>query len=138
MNRAHNNLLALTVAGLITSCGDEIPVTPVTNVLVDGIRATADAEQIIADCDTSLNKAKAEFAALEMQTGEATVETVFGQYETVGDALTGIGDVWHLRSVHPDGDVRDAANKCSEEQSDFFSQIALSRPYYDRIAAIDT
>ena len=38
----------------------------------------------------------------------------------------------------PDADVRDAANNCSEEQSDFFSQIGLSRPYYDRIAAIDT
>ena len=25
-----------------------------------------------------------------------------------------------------------------QEQSDFFSQIGLSRPYYDRIAAIDT
>jgi len=111
--------------------------TTATNLLVDGIRATANGEQITVDCKAALNKAKAEFAALEAQTGEATVETVFGQYERVNDALTDIGDVWHLRSVHPDIDVRDAANKCSEEQSDFFSQIGLSRPYYDRIAAID-
>ena len=137
MNRLRNSLLALTVAGLISSCSNEMPVEP-ENILTEGIRATANGEQITADCEAALSKAKAEFAALEAQTGEATVETVFGQYERVGDALTGIGDVWHLRSVHPDADVRDAANKCSEEQSDFFSQIGLSRPYYDRIAAIDT
>ena len=138
MNRARNNLLSLTVVCLITSCAGEKAATPEKKLMVDGIRATANGEQITADCEAALSKAKAEFAALEAQAGEATVETVFGQYERVGDALTGIGDVWHLRSVHPDADVRDAANKCSEEQSDFFSQIGLSRPYYDRIAAIDT
>ena len=128
MNRARTNHLVLTAASLITSCGGEMPATPETNLLVDGIRATANGEQITADCEAALSEAKAEFAALEAQTGEATVELVFGQYERVGDALTGIGDVWHLRSVHPNADVRDAANKCSEEQSDFFSQIGLSRP----------
>ncbi|MEC8158600.1 MAG: M3 family metallopeptidase [Pseudomonadota bacterium] len=138
MNRARNTLLALTITGQLTSCGENVSVAPEQNILIDGIRATANGEQITADCDTALNKAKAEFAALEAQTGDPTVDTVFGQYERVRDALTGIGDVWHLRSVHPDADVRDAANKCSEEQSDFFSQIGLSRPYYDRIAAIDT
>ncbi len=138
MNRARNTLLALTITGQLTSCGENVSVAPEQNILIDGIRATANGEQITADCDTALNKAKAEFAALEAQTGDPTVDTVFGQYERVVDALTGIGDVWYLRSVHPDADVRDAANKCSEEQSDFFSQIGLSRPYYDRIAAIDT
>ena len=123
MNRARLNLLALTVAGLISSCGGKMPATPTTNLLVDGIRATANGEQITADCEAALSEAKVEFAALEAQTSEATVERVFGQYERVGDALTGIGDVWHLRSVHPNADVRDAANKCSEEQSDFFSHI---------------
>ena len=138
MNRVPNTLLALTVTCLTLSCSDEVRVTPEKNILIEGIRATANGEQITVDCEAALSEAKAEFTALEAQTGEATVETVFGQYESVSDALTGIGDVWYLRSVHPDAEVRDAANKCSEEQSDFFSQIGLSRPYYDRIAAIDT
>ena len=138
MNRVPNTLLALTVTCLTLSCSDEVRVTPEKNILIEGLRATANGEQITVDCEAALSEAKAEFTALEAQTGEATVETVFGQYESVSDALTGIGDVWYLRSVHPDAEVRDAANKCSEEQSDFFSQIGLSRPYYDRIAAIDT
>ena len=131
-------VMAVVITVLIASCSNDQSVVSTKDMLIEGIRANASAEQIATDCDAALNKAKTEFASLEGQTGEATVETVFGQYEKVSDALTGIGDVWHLRSVHPDADVRDAANKCSERQSDFFSQIGLSRPYYDRVASIDT
>ena len=138
MHRTLYPFAALTCIGLMSSCGDNTSIDSKPSVLTEGIRATASAEQITADCETALGEAKAAFVALEAQTGKATVERVFGQYEVMTDALTGIGDVWHLRSVHPNADVREAANTCSERQSDFLSQIGLSRPYFDRIAAIDT
>ena len=138
MHRTLYSFAALTCIGLLSSCGENAPTESKPPLLIEGIRATASGVQITADCETALNEGKAAFDALEAQTGEATVESVFGQYETMADALTGIGDVWHLRSVHPDADVREAANACSEQQSDFLSQIGLSRPYFDRIAAIDT
>lgn len=138
MHRTLYPIAALTCIGLLSSCGNNTSIDSKPSVLTEGIRATASAEQITADCDTSLGEAKAAFVALEAQTGKATVERVFGQYEVMTDALTRIGDVWHLRSVHPNADVREAANTCSERQSDFLSQIGLSRPYFDRIAAIDT
>ena len=138
MHRTLYPIAALTCIGLLSSCGNNTSIDSKPPVLTEGIRATASAEQITADCETALGEAKAAFVALEAQTGKATVERVFGQYEVTTDALTGIGDVWHLRSVHPNADVREAANTCSERQSDFLSQIGLSRPYFDRIAAIDT
>ena len=138
MHRTLYQFAALTCIGLMSSCGDNTSIDSKPSVLIEGIRATASAEQITADCETALGEAKAAFVALEAQTGKATVERVFGQYEVTTDALTGIGDVWHLRSVHPNADVREAANTCSERQSDFLSQIGLSRHYFDRIAAIDT
>lgn len=138
MHRTLYPFAALTCIGLMSSCGDNTSIDSKPSVLTEGIRATASAEQITADCETALGEAKAAFVALEAQTGKATVERVFGQYEVMTDALTRIGDVWHLRSVHPNADVREAANTCSERQSDFLSQIGLSRPYFDRIAAIDT
>ena len=138
MHRTLYPIAALTCIGLLSSCGNNTSIDSKPSVLTEGIRATASAEQITADCETALGEAKAAFVALEAQTGKATVERVFGQYEVMTDALTGIGDVWHLRSVHPNADVREAANTCSERQSDFLSQIGLSRPYFDRIAAIDT
>jgi thimet oligopeptidase len=123
---------------LVASCSEE-PRAPVPKaLLVDGIRATSSGAEIAADCDIALEEAKAEFAALEAQTSDATVENIFGQYENVVETLTSVGDVWYLRSVHPDSAVRDAATRCSEKQSDFFSQIGLSRPYYNRIASIET
>ena len=123
MQRSLTATLSLITLGLLTACGnDSMPIEEKSPMLIQGIRATASGEQIAAECDVALENAKAEFAILEAQTGPATVESVFGQYEKVGDALTLIGDVWHLRSVHPDAEVRDAANACSEKQSDFFSE----------------
>lgn len=138
MLRARHTLFSLVGIGLISSCATTIPVDPDKNLLIEGIRATASAEQITEECGVALGQAKAEFARLEAQTGAATVESVFGQYEKVSDALTKIGDVWHLRSVHPEADVREAATKCSEQQIDFYAQMDLSRPFYDRVSAIDT
>ena len=137
MHRILTAIATATIVSLLTSCNEERPTEESKPLLIEGIRATASAEQIAADCETALARAYSEFAALEAQTGEATVASVFGQYEKVSDALAPIGDVWHLRSVHPDADIRAAANACSEQQSDFFSQTDLSRPYYDRVAAID-
>jgi thimet oligopeptidase len=127
----HSALFPLISVSLLVSCSGHQP-----EILVDGIRATATAEQIVSDCNMALNNASAELKALEEQKGQATLTSVYGQYEKIVDALVPIGDVWHIRSVHPDSDVRSAANECSEKQSDFYSQISLSRPVYDRISAI--
>ena len=138
MRRTFSVVLSLLLMTLVASCSEE-PRAPVPKaLLVDGIRATSSGAEIAADCDIALEEAKAEFAALEAQTSDATVENIFGQYENVVETLTSVGDVWYLRSVHPDSAVRDAATRCSEKQSDFFSQIGLSRPYYNRIASIET
>ena len=84
---------------LVASCSEE-PRAPVPKaLLVDGIRATSSGAEIAADCDIALEEAKAEFAALEAQTSDATVENIFGQYENVVETLTSVGDVWYLRSV---------------------------------------
>jgi len=127
----HSTLFPLMSVSLLVSCNGHQP-----DILIDGIRATATAEQIVSDCDVALNNASAQLKALEEQKGQATLTSVYGQYEKIVDALVPIGDVWHIRSVHPDSDVRSAANECSEKQSDFYSQISLSRPVYDRISAI--
>ena len=93
MHRTLYSFAALTCIGLLSSCGENTPTESKPPLLTEGIRATASGVQITADCETALSEAKTAFDALEAQTGEATVESVFGQYETMADALTGIGDV---------------------------------------------
>ena len=126
-------LIPLASILTLTSCSSDTP-----DILIEGIRATASAQQISSDCDVALDIASSEFKSLENQTGAATLSSVFGQYEKIVDALVPVGDVWHIRSVHPDAEVRAAANTCSERQSDFYSQISLSRLLYERVSAIDT
>ena len=41
-------------------------------------------------------------------------------------------------NVHPDADVREAAEACQKRFVSLLSEISLSRPIYDQIAAVDT
>ena len=79
MHRTLYPIAALTCIGLLSSCGNNTSIDSKPSVLTEGIRATASAEQITADCETALGEAKAAFVALEAQTGKATVELVFCQ-----------------------------------------------------------
>ena len=117
MHRMFSVVLSILLITLVASCGEAQRVFAPKPLLVDGIRVASSGAEIAAHCDIALEDAKAEFASLEAQTSDATVETVFGQYENVVGALTSVGDVWYLRSVYPDADVRDAATQCSEKQS---------------------
>lgn len=107
-------------------------------ILIDGIDPTLTGEQITKLCDDIMVQAEASFKKLENSTGPATLENVVGTFDSIINDMLPIRHVWHMRSVHPAADVRDAANMCSEKQSDFFTQTGLSKGYYQRIAAIDT
>ncbi len=122
----------------LSACDARPVISGETLTLIDGgIRTSSTGAQIRKDCDLALNLAGAELADLEVQKGIATVDAVFGQYEKIIDALTPVGDVWYLRSVHPLDSVRESSNACAERVSDFYSMLALSRPLFNRISAID-
>jgi thimet oligopeptidase len=52
--------------------------------------------------------------------------------------LQDVRQSWYIKSVHPDQSIRDAATKCSEEYSDFSTQVGLSRGYYEPLYGIET
>ena len=108
-----------------------------TKMLIDGIDTSLDAAQYNALCDKAMQKAEADFAALETDTGPATLESVIGKFDDITYDLQVIRQSWYMKAVHPDEAVRDAATKCSERYSDFSSQVGLSRGYFERLAAID-
>jgi len=109
-----------------------------SKLLVDGIDPNLTGEQITKLCDEVVQSAYNSFATLESSTGAATLENVFGTFDNIIDDMMPVRHVWHIRAVHPDADVRDAATACGEKQSDFFTQTGLSKKYYERMAAIDT
>ena len=85
MFRALFSFTSLICISALAGCSQNTSEDSQTTKRINGIRATASAEQIAADCETALARAYSEFAALEAQTGEATVASVFGQYEKVSD-----------------------------------------------------
>src|SRR5262245_25431522 len=48
------------------------------------------------------------------------------------NALAGL-----MSEVHPDEAIRDAARDCEQEVSRFYSDLALDRDMYDRLASVD-
>ena len=135
-------LSGVTMALVLTACdttgGGSAPAEPLVSTAVDGWDYTMPAAELADLCASALAQAKAQFAAIESDTGPATLESVYGPYDDMGRTLQTIQHVWHMKSVHPEADVRYAATQCAEDYSDFASGIGLSRDFYNRVAAIDT
>ncbi|BDX08459.1 M3 family metallopeptidase [Planctobacterium marinum] len=130
-------LLSLAVAGSLLGFAAHADDHGKHKMLTDGIDPDMSAAQITKLCDGLLSKAKMSFEALENSSGPATLDNVVGAFDAIIEDMLPIRHVWHIRAVHPEESIRDAATACSEKQSDFFTQTGLSKGYYDRIAAID-
>jgi Zn-dependent oligopeptidase len=87
-------------------------------------------------CDASLSRAAQALAAVENSSTGATMDSVFLPYDQLWLDLQDIAHVDYLKSVHPNADIRDAAERCSEDYSNFITSVSLSQGLYQRIAAI--
>lgn len=105
---------------------------------VSGINLGLSGADLTTLCDGLLTQAHADFTNLETQTGPATLESVIGGMDAIYYSLQPVRHVWHMKDVHPDAAVRDAATGCSERYGDFGTRTSLSRGYYERLTAIDT
>ncbi|MBW8733572.1 MAG: Zn-dependent oligopeptidase [Asticcacaulis sp.] len=107
-----------------------LAVLPVTETSPDAVKARCDAGLALG--------AKAQ-KALEARKGPATIAGDYKAYDTlnliVGDASNEMG---LISQTSPVAEVRDAAEACLPRLSDLGTAIGLSRPIYDRLAAIPT
>ena len=134
MNKLHLRcalLGALALPAMPTLAADK------ASTVRDGWNYDMPAPELATLCEGTLAKARKAFAAIEDDTRPATVEHVFGAYDQMAFDLQAVRHVWYMKSVHPDADFRDAAEKCSQDYSDFDDSLNLSRKFYDRVAAID-
>jgi thimet oligopeptidase len=97
----------------------------------------ASAEAVAAHCDATLALVAKARAALEARTGPATLDGDFAAYDTLGLLLDdGGSEIQLIGQTHPDAAVRDAAQACQQRIADADTAVSLSRPVYDRLAAI--
>ena len=90
------------------------------------------------DCNEGLTAVKARLAALETRTGPATVDSVLVPLNEMLMAIDhGVNTAGLYASVHPNKEVRDAADICEKGYSKVITELWLSRPLYDAIGRVD-
>jgi thimet oligopeptidase len=104
----------------------------------DILAKAPDAAALNAKCDHYATEIERRFAELEGETGPATVATTLVRYDELGALLqAGFGEFSLYQQVMLDDARRDAGGDCQVKLSSIASRIGLSRPVYDRLAAID-
>ena len=134
MTRFH---LACALAGALAVAGNATAADATVSTAKDGWDYAMPAAQLTRLCDDTLAAARESFAAIENDTGPATLDTVFGAYDQMAFDMQAVRHVWYMMSVHPDAAFRDAAERCVQEYTDLADSMSLSRAFYERVAAID-
>ena len=104
------------------------------------ILATApDAATLNAQCDAYVSEIERRKAALENETGPATIDGTLARYDELMVAVlgSGLGEFTLYQEVMADQERRDAGADCQVRLSSLGSEISLSRPIYDRLKAVD-
>ncbi|MEO7178968.1 MAG: M3 family metallopeptidase [Allosphingosinicella sp.] len=95
--------------------------------------------EFAAACDGYLAKAAAIRADLEREKGPARLETTFRKYDDLALVLgAASGDSGVVTQTNLDPATRDSARACSQKIDSLGNEIALSRPIYARLKAIDS
>lgn len=112
--------------------------TPPVSAAVDGWNFNLPGPELAKLCQDTIAQAQADFTAIENDESPATLASVFGAYDAMHIGLQRIQHTWYVQSVHPDADIRAAAEQCVKDYMDFTVAIDLSPAFYRRVAAIET
>ena len=102
------------------------------------LATAADAATLDAKCDSYLAAIGERKTALEGESGPATIDGTLGGYDALTALINGgLGEFTLYQQVMADQPRRDAGANCQVKLTALASEISLSRPIYDRLAAID-
>jgi thimet oligopeptidase len=130
-------LSALSACLVLVGCAQQSINQLTKPMIIDGFNPNLTAAEYKVMCDGVVSNAKSEFKAIETDQSPATLKSVMGAYDNMLVGLQNINQSWYLKAVHPDESIREVSTACSEQVSEFYSEMGMSRPLYERIAAID-
>ena len=136
------NLVALAAALAVVACGGaKKPAAPeLSSSYVEITLADVDsAGKLAARCEADEAAFRERLAALESWTGAPTVDNYYRPLDSLTVSAANL--VMHAASlggVHPDGDLREAAEQCELLINKLFTDMGLSRPIYEAVSRIDT
>ena len=108
--------------------------TFISNILTD----VGDARTIKARCDQFIGEIDRRQAALEHETGKASLKTTLQGYDDLINMIGSVaGEATLYREAMGDDARRSAGGECEVRAAAAGSKLGLSRPIYDRLKAID-
>ncbi len=111
--------------------------TAVTQYLTTLPLTMSTAKEVAQRCDETLALSAKARAALEGRTGPATMAEDFQAFDSLQLVLgDGASEMYLASQTSTLPEIRQAAETCVPKLSDLGTQISLSRPIYDRLAAI--
>ncbi len=134
--------ITIGVAVTMASCGkseapQEVSSLPVRYAVID-LAGIATAEALTARCEEEEALFRAHFAELEAFDGTPATD---GYYQSLDSLFSSLGTLGSTASslggVHPDADLRDAGDACSQLLTKVTTDMNLSRPLYDAVSRID-
>ncbi|MCC7013114.1 MAG: Zn-dependent oligopeptidase [Planctomycetes bacterium] len=91
-----------------------------------------------AESRTALDEARAALARLLALPGDASFEVVIGAFDAIGRPLDRVrGRAGLASQVHPDGQLRETANRVIQELAAFGTELSIHRGVYERLAKLD-
>ena len=129
---------ALALAGILyTATAVAATDQAIPSTAADGWNFALSAPELTALCDTTLQRGRQAFSAIEQDTGPATLQSVYGAYQAMKLDLQAIHHVWYMKSVHPDPRIQEAAEACINDYTDFAASQDLSQQFFQRVAAME-
>jgi thimet oligopeptidase len=141
MNKT-KNLIIFTAAALLVACTQgeapepaaELPVRYAGADLAD----IGSAEALTELCTTEEAIFREHFGALEAFDGVPTVDGYYRSLDSLFASLQTVSSTASsLAGVHPDKELRDAGDACSQLLAKVVTDMSLSRPLYDAVSRID-
>ncbi|WP_340693565.1 hypothetical protein, partial [Hyphomonas sp.] len=140
------SLALMAVACTPSAKKAEVPTAAPVNVLETEAKAMmaqlvvapASADAFTIRCDNSLdlvNKMIADMEARDAAAGPADIKFL-DTLTNLGYSI-GYGEASVVAEANPDASLREVGDVCQQRTSDVLTRLSLSRPIYDRLAAID-
>lgn len=131
-------LLMLIAISLLTACSTSVEekLAEANSQWSKYTHPAADAYQ--KECRNELKEATEKFSALEngKPSGNAVVLTTINQLDILLDKSLSKSSLY--RNVHPNAELRAAADECQQRYINLLTDISLSRPIFDQLVALNT
>jgi thimet oligopeptidase len=129
---------------ILSACSAPTTVEPGADAKTEGSAAwpvslDPEAQAYLAQCEQEFNQAKAQFDAFESRQTPYETQELLSDINAMDITLDGTLSRTSLYSnVHPNAEVRTAAQSCQQKFVALLGEISLSRPLFNHLEKVDT